>query len=240
MVDMLIPLFGLSVYSLSVRRISLKNFSRAHQRAFFVTIAVIPIFLIVIGTSSIILWTLIGCLSLILRALPNILSKFRRTLSLEESIQLLDRLILSMRSGFSLRSSLKEASRDGAKETRRAAQDLFERLENGGVIGPRDVLTGEILRELRRIEARATRSIEAVQSLRSALRIRADFRRKSGQITLQIRLQAALAVTLYLPLLFIQWRSGHLFAARTLLSMFLFAGAQIWIQMVFRRFEWKV
>ncbi|MBX2988199.1 MAG: type II secretion system F family protein [Bdellovibrionaceae bacterium] len=153
---------------------------------------------------------------------------------------MLDRAILSMKSGRSLRISLREAARESPPFLSRLLHNIIDRLEHGAASGKSSGLAAEIARELRRAELRGGRMLESMESFRRDLRLRADFRHKSGQLTLQTRAQAILALLLYLPLLGIQIRSGHLLAARTLVSVALFFGAQLCIHLTARSFKWKV
>ena len=240
--QILVPMLGSLLLMMSVRRMSvIKALSERGHRAFFVTAGFFPLIALAINTSPLVLWCLIGCLVMFLRGLDTFFRRLSPDFSLENALELLDQVILSMKSGRSLRNSLQEATRTFSKhEMSRVLQELVARLEHGGDFSESSPIAREFLREIRLIEAKGTKMIAAFESFRSLVRTRFIFRRRSGQVTLQTRVQAGVSCLLFAPLLFFQARSGTFFSARTAISVALFVTAQVWIHFLSRRHTWKV
>lgn len=238
----LFPVLGGLLLMLSAHRIFNEQVTCAKKRrALFVTAAIFPILMTWLGLPSFVLWVLIGTLFLILRGSHHFFYRFPSDLSLENALQLLDQVILSMKSGRSFRTAIKESMRAFSRQKMsRVLQEIIERMEHGGRLGTAQPIAREILDEFLAIEASGARMIASLENLRSSFRMKFIFRRRSGQVSLQSRLQAAISSLLYMPLLFFHVRSGHLFELRTLISIMLFVFAQAWIHMLARRFRWTV
>ncbi|HRO66435.1 MAG TPA: hypothetical protein PL182_02600 [Pseudobdellovibrionaceae bacterium] len=242
MAQILVPMLGSLLLMMSVRRMSVaKALSERKHRAFFVTAGFFPLVALAINTSPLVLWCLIGSLVLFLRALDTFFRRFSTDFTLENALELLDQVILSMKSGRSLRNSLQDAVRTFSKhEMSRVLQELVARMEHGGDFSKSQPIAREILREIRLIDAKGTKMIAAFESFRSLVRTRFIFRRRSGQVTLQTRVQAGVSCLLFAPLLFFQLRSGNFSDVRTVISVILFVVAQVWIHFLSRRHAWKV
>lgn len=241
-IQLFVPVFGLLVVGLSARRTAMIRELSAAQRAPLIGLVVISLGGLQVYSAPLwASWVLISLTAFLLKVVPLFLDRRNRDFSLENALFVLDHMILSMKGGRSLRWSLKHANQSVAEpKMSQLLHRLGERLEHSAGAENSGGLFSEILKELRELEARGRRSIESLESFRAELRTRADFRRRSGQLTLQTRLQAGLAAILYLPLVFIQWRAGNLWCPRTLISLGLFAAAQVIIQMTYRSFRWSV
>ncbi|MBX3033724.1 MAG: type II secretion system F family protein [Bdellovibrionaceae bacterium] len=242
MAQIVVPMLGSLLLMMSVQRMSvMKALSEHKHRAFFVTAGFFPLIALAINTSPLVLWCLIGSLLVFLRVLDAFFRRFSPDFSLENALELLDQVILSMKSGRSLRNSLQDAVRTFCRhEMSRVLQELVARLEHGGDFSKSQPLAREFLREIRLIEAKGTKMIAAFESFRSLVRTRFIFRRRSGQVTLQTRVQAGVSCLLFAPLLLFHLRSGKFLDARTLISVVLFVIAQLWIHFLSRRYTWKV
>lgn len=238
----LVPIVGLFLLFTSARRTtSLKILSSRGKMAVIALIFLSMTFFAWKKMPITTLWVLIALFATILKGISLFESRRGRDLTMEQALSALDHLLLSVKSGRSLRSALRELSEgDLAENSGRLWKSFAERFEHGGGFDSSQPLSSEILTELRQTEKRGTRATESLESLRSHLRLRLDFRRRSGQLTLQTRLQAVLASFLYLPLLGWQFHDGNFFRQRTLVSFALFLTSQIWIHWLSRRFQWKV
>lgn len=241
-IDALVPIVGLFLIFTSAKRTTLiKNLSRSTKCVFIALIFLLMTFFAWKKMPITMLWLGIAAFAAILNAISAFESRRGRDLTMEEALSALDRVLLSVKSGRSLRSALREISEEkGPPATVKLWKSFRERFEHGGGFDSSQLLSGEILAELRLTEKRGTRATESLESLRSNLRLRLEFRRRSGQLTLQTRLQAFLASFLYLPLLCWQFFEGNFFRQRTLISFSLFLVSQIWIHWLSKRFQWKV
>lgn len=237
----LVPMLGTLLLVMSVRRTSqLRALLMTKQRAFFVTVGFLAIILIALDVSPIILGCLIGVLAASLRVLEMFLRSFAQDFSLEEALSVLDEVILGMKGGSSLKISLKEAARSSrSSKMSRLLHGTLERLEHGSDFSLSQPVARRFLNEIRRIHIDGVGTITAMEFVRSQLKKQVHFRRRSGQITLQTRLQALISACLYLPLFVFQILTGNLLEMRTILSLFLFLSAQIWIFQISRSFRWK-
>jgi len=81
-----------------------------------------------------------------------------------------------------------------------------------------------------------------VKALRRQLKLMEDFRRRSGQVTEQMKMQALIVTALYLGLLFFVIKQfgfkNH--QSLILISGFIFLIGLLWIFLIGRRMKWKV
>lgn len=169
------------------------------------------------------LLVLIGAIHFGLRFGREISLRWRRN-SLQQSIPLrLEKAVLCMIAGQSFKFSLREAAID----------EKF--LTESGV-------GAELSRDLAEIERKPTKMTEQLRSLRDFWRTRQDFRRRTGQVLLQARTQAAVSAALFVPLCawnLVESPLDKIFGRLCLASAFFVAG-QIWIFQMGKRVRWKV
>ncbi len=236
-VAILVPAFGIPLVLMSGERIFLR-----HSLFHFLLVAIVVMTICWrFQGSPILSWTLIGFISLLLKYghalfVTSVERKLREDLPL-----ILDRTILSMKSGLSMRRAFRETARELSPKVSQRVLEIADRLE---LSGSEDGLRGvsqEILIGFRRVEGAASKSIDRIESWRHNIRLRSEFRRKSSQATLQIRAQAVLTIALFVPAFVWNGLSGGQFVtARSLLALGMFALAQTWIHWLSGRFRWKI
>lgn len=182
-----------------------------------------PLVAMIFRHHSLHLTVLIGTFHFGLSFAREISRRWRRN-SLQQSIPLrLEKAVLCMIAGQSFKISLREAAID----------EKF--LAESGV-------GGELARDLAEIERKPTKMAEQLRSLRDFWRTRQDFRRRTGQVLLQARTQAAVSIALFVPLCawnLIESPLEKIFGRLCLASAFFVAG-QIWIFKMGERVRWKV
>lgn len=159
-------------------------------------------------------------------------------------INYLDRMLARIRTGKTLRTALKmlEEEEEGffrAKLAQIRSYVVF--LQHTEMKNQRGVLV-EIVHELRAIDQQQHQSLTRLKNLRRKLSVEFEFRRRSGQVLYQIRLQAWILTGLYLALLvFVLIRDGtNLDLEWVVLSLFLFGMGLIWLSRMGRGVKWKV
>lgn len=229
----LIPMLGLPILLVSGRRIFAE---RPFTREISVAIVVLGA---VLSRNSLLTWCLIGALALILRGASRFFHRHAEIALLEALPSFLDRAILSMKAGRPLKTALRESARELSPSLARRWHEISDRLEFSGSDDGLSPTEREFLRALR--SAGGAKVIDRLEAWRHSARLREEFRRKSGQITLQARAQAALAAFLFVPVFF--W---NVFGVerpsfrRCALAVSLFALAQVWIHVASRRWKWTV
>lgn len=228
---------------------TLESFSR--EFAFSQHLArVLPLFSLVvvsivaaISASATICWLFIGILLITLKFFPEIfrfflLQKLRRAL-----IPLLDGVILGLQTGKSFRISLQQAIENQQGWIRHQFQEVFDSLSmSENVIGAKAALIKDFQLEVLQIDRANVRCLEQVRALRRRYKMHEEFRRRSGQLTQQIKMQAIIVTALFLALLiFVIAQFGfreHRFLIFT--STTIFFGGLLWIFFMGRRMKWKV
>jgi len=178
--------------------------------------------------------------------LPIIHRLQQNSIFFEDRIDVIDAIILEMRSGKGFRGALQSAARQNTARNLRLLRwlkDFNVAIENG-----RDPWRLEqkgplhfMARELAAIDRNSHKSLSRLLIWRNNLRQELYFRRRSGQILLQIRLQAALAVLIYGGILAFSWNSvisGKHFGL-TFASLALFAAGLAVIFTCGRRIRWN-
>ncbi|WII72733.1 hypothetical protein QJS83_02470 [Bdellovibrio sp. 22V] len=189
------------------------------------------------------LWLFIGILLITLKFFPQILRFFLLRRLRSALIPLLDCVILGLQTGKSFRSSLHAAIDMQSGWQRLQLVELFESLHvTQKEIAVESALLKDFREELIEIDRSQNRCVEQVRALRRELKMHEDFRRRSGQVTQQIKMQAIIVTALYLALFsFVIVQFGFV-AHRFLIlfSFFVFSAGLIWIFSVGRRLQWKV
>lgn len=218
-------------------------FSQQLIRFFSRSNLVVICFFTAMGTSSTMLWLFIGILLITLKFFPDILRFFLLRRLRSALIPMLDCVIMGLQSGKSFRLSLHSAIEIQSGWVRLQLMELFESLpvaEN--VIAVKSALLRDLQGELVEIDRSQVRCLEQVRALRRHLKMQEDFRRRSGQVTQQIKMQAIIVTALYLGLLsFVIAQFGlrdHQFLI--LASAVTFFAGILWVFSLGRRIKWKV
>ncbi|MBV2167206.1 MAG: hypothetical protein KUL82_00755 [Bdellovibrio sp.] len=218
-------------------------FSQHWVRAFSISNLVVICFFTASSGSSITLWLFIGILLITLKFFPTILRFFLIKRLRGALVPLLDCVILGVQSGKSFRISLHEAIEIQSGWVRRQLLELFESLSmSENVIAMKSALLKDFQQEIMEIDRSQSRCLEQVRALRRTLKMQENFRRRSGQVTQQIKMQAIIVTALFLGLLsFVIMQFGfksHQYLI--FLSFIFFFAGLVWIFSVGRRIKWKV
>ncbi|MEN0058055.1 MAG: hypothetical protein AAGB31_04420 [Bdellovibrio sp.] len=158
-------------------------------------------------------------------------------------IPLFDCLILNLQAGHSFRSSFRMAIDIQSGWVRLQLLELYESmLMSKNVIATKSALMKDLQVELMEVDQSSARCLEQIRTLRRGLKMQEDFRRRSGQITQQIKMQAIIVTALYVALLiFVIMQFGYRrYHSLILMSFLIFVAGLIWIFAVGRRMKWKV
>lgn len=162
----------------------------------------------------------------------------------EQWIFYLERLLLRMRGGVSIRAAIEklESEEEGffrAKLAQIRAAVVFSQHGEGRSIDPQLAV---VVEELRQATQQPHQSIRRITNLRRKLAVEVGFRRKSGQATFQMRIQAGILAGLYLAMLcFVVFRDRTQIETTWLLgSLALFAVGTLWLLRIGKRIKWKV
>lgn len=245
----MVLLFSISMLGhLFVSR-TLETFSR--EFAFSQHLArVLPLFSLVvvsllaaISASSTICWLFIGILLITLKFFPEIFRFFLMQKLRKSLIPLLDSVILGLQTGKSFRFSLQQAIENQQGWIRHQLQEVFDSLSmSENVIAAKSALIKDFQSEILQIDRSNVRCLEQVRALRRRYKMQEEFRRRSGQITQQIKMQAIIVTALFLALLIFVIAQFGFHAHRFLIfsSTMIFFGGLLWIFFMGRRMKWKV
>lgn len=215
---------------------------RVIRSLMILNLAVIAFFA-AISPSPTSLWLFIGILLITLKLFPEIFRIFLLRRLLGALIPLLDSVILGLQSGKSFRFSLNTAIENQRGWMRNQMREIYNSITTSEVhIATKSALLKDLQQELMEIDRSQNRCLDQVKALRRHLKLQENFRRRSGQVTQQIKMQAIIVTALYFALLgfvFVQFGfMEHRFLI--LSSAFLFISGLFIIFSVGRRMKWKV
>lgn len=169
------------------------------------------------------------------------LAELAQRLSSEELLQIVDAVILKMKSGNAFRSAVAKAQRS---LSRRQCQwlELVLSCDNHRINQHPANLTTLAYREMSRALTEPHLAKQILENLRRDGRILHEFRRRSGQILLQTRVQAIVLSVMYcLVLLFVlNTNKFEQIAPLLAVSLGLFSLGVVVLMRVGRRYKWKV
>lgn len=218
------------------------GFSNHHARIFLVLAAVMIVFFVLLSRQPIQLWLFFGTILLLLSLLPYFFSRYQEKLIQSQTLRILDHLILNVQSGQSLRVSLDMLARQESSLLRVSLENLSHAIiyETSAANLQSEALKN-IFSELSRIERSQSKCADQLRAWRKNLKTMDDFRRRSGQVTLQIRMQAAISAVLYVALLlFVVTQFGFKpHRGLILMSGALFFGGVVTVFVIGRKMKWK-
>ncbi|WP_373998549.1 hypothetical protein [Bdellovibrio bacteriovorus] len=189
------------------------------------------------------LWLFIGILLITLKFFPRILRFFLMKRMRSALIPLLDAVILGLQTGKSFRSSLYAAIENQSGWMRHQLMELYQSLAmSENVIAMKSALLQDFRDEILEIDRSQSRCIDQVKALRRELKMHEDFRRRSGQVSQQLKMQAIIVTALYVALLFfvIMQFGFKEHGKLILMSSLIFLSGLIWVFAMGRRLKWKV
>lgn len=223
-----------------------REFSLSHQlirTISLINFCVIIVFSIIIAPAHSTLWLFIGILLITLKFFPHIFRFFLIARLRSALIPFLDCVILNLQAGKSFRFSLQLSIEMQSGWVRHQLAEVCESLHmSKNVIALKSNLLKGFRDELVEIDQSQVRCVEQVRALRRSLKMQEDFRRRSGQVTQQIKMQAIIVTVLFVLLLvFVIMQFG--FTPHRLwifLSSFVFFVGLVWIFFMGRRIKWTV
>lgn len=218
-------------------------FSPLLLRKLIVINLILITFFVMISDSTTSLWLFIGILLITLKFFPALLRFFLLRRLQNALIPLLDMVLLGLQSGKSFRAALRFAVENQRGWMRHQFMEIYESLmlaEN--VIVMKSALLEDLRRELAEIDRSKNRTIDQLRALRREIKMLQNFRRRSGQVSQQIKMQAIIVTVLFLSLnLFVIRQFGFAENKNLILgSSLVFGiglGAIFWMG---RSFKWKV
>lgn len=176
--------------------------------------------------------------------LVELLKSLREKKIAQERIPILDFLISNMRSGSSLRKSLLEYSNNGKSTVGEALKEFITCLQfkkSWKTLFSKSELDF-FFEEISVIDGITHRQVDRLKILRQRLKTERNFRRKSSQATIQIRMQAWVMSFMYVGMLtyicleFGFWAHSKLI----LVSSSLFLVGLILVLNIGRKYSWKI
>ncbi len=164
-----------------------------------------------------------------------------KTFSDEDLLVTIDYLILKMKMGSGLKSSLRELAQKSTSNVHQlVANELLKTIESSDSVSKNSANKGIYFRELAKIESEKVQSIERMTSMRRNLKIEILFRQKSRQVSSPAKIQSFLMSILYLGLLIYQIQQKT--QAPSYLFVFsggLFGAGILGLNWIGRRQKWK-
>ena len=244
MFPFLICFFG---YIIKIRLISALfsrfNFEKNIQTKTFFVILILDLIIQAFISSGGILWCYQITSVITLLFIPSCLESLLESQLQRIVVPFLDHTILSVQTGISLRNSVKESANrfDGWKkyELLKACSSLILSSEE---INLKSGVLRHLFDEIGWIDRGRNTTLEQLKSLRWHFKVQEDFRRRSGQISQQTRIQAVIMTILYLSLLIF---NGFEFGFKEQIGLMLFSGTLfiaglILVFTIGRRLKWKV
>ncbi|WP_413289385.1 hypothetical protein [Bdellovibrio sp. HCB337] len=218
------------------------GFLNLHARIFLVLAALMIFFFATKGPHPTHLWVFFGTVFILLKLLPYFFSRYQEKLIHAHTLRVLDHLILGVQSGQSLRASLMMLASQESSLLRVSWENLTHAIcfENSSA-GLKSPALKNLFEELHRIERSQSKCGEQMRSLRKNLKTLEDFRRRSGQVSLQIRMQAAISALLYVGLLLFMLTQFGFYQHRTIIiiSGTLFFVGMVTVFVIGRRIQWN-
>ncbi len=163
-----------------------------------------------------------------------------------EFLAFLDRVVLQMKGGASLRRACEQSVSHGDADVQHQLEIVVqsiglppERQRESLGLAPSLV---EHMLDIAQIAQQSHQVLRRVEVLRYRLRVEHDFRRRSGEAAVQVRIQCFITAGLYLALLafVLMTQSVQEIGLLLLISCALFGVGVTWILLMGRRYRWKV
>lgn len=217
------------------------GFPNLHARLFSILTALMISIFIIRASHPADLWFLFGTILILLRLLPHFFSYYQEKLIQRHTIRVLDQLILGVQSGQSLRASLGSLSQQESILLRVSLENMVHAIvfeESSKNL--RSPALRALFEDLKQIEKSQAKCADQLRALRRNLKIMEDFRRRSGQVSLQIRMQAGISAALFVGLLLFTVLQFGFFQYRSLIltSITLFFAGLVTVFVIGRRMRW--
>jgi hypothetical protein len=218
------------------------GFSNQHPRVFIlITTAMLALFTLRSSYPAE-LWVCFGIILIFIKLSPYLFSQFLEKQIGKHTLRIIDQLVLGVQSGHSLRSSLHSLAAAEASLLRVSLQNLVHAIvvENSSA-GLKSPQLMTLFDELSRIERSQSKCAEQLKAFRRHLKTLEDFRRRSGQVSLQIRMQALVSAALFAGLLLFMITQFGFSAYRGLIltSTALFLTGLVTVFVIGKRAKWN-
>ncbi|MFZ4403118.1 MAG: hypothetical protein ACOYOK_03370 [Pseudobdellovibrionaceae bacterium] len=225
---------------------SMKNISLAKNKAqIFVKINVVLALMDAISFFISIQWGFFFLFIQVIfyKSMPWLLNRYLESKLASIRIDLLDQILLSLQSGKDFKFSVREAIDFQPQGLRLLLNDIYIEIflnEKSNMEVKNRIQSFFV--ELKEIAYLQTKVAENIRHYRSQLRLQEKFRHKSGQITLQARIQAGLMAMLYFSLLIfvINYFEWHQHKKIIVGSFICFVVGQTLILNIGRSYKWKM
>lgn len=223
----------------SLKKIGFFNYQK---HIFLSLVVVMLIFFMFLSPHPIWLWFSIGIIFLIIKIAPHLFFRYLETLIQRQTLRILDHMVLGVQSGHSLRVSLAALATQESSLLRIPLENLYHAIAFDSAVEDLGSATlARLFEDLMRIEKSQSKCADQLRSLRKRVKTIEDFRRRSGQVAMQIRMQAAISALLYIGLMaFMISQFGFLaYRALILLSGVLFLSGLVTVFVIGRRVRWN-
>ncbi len=241
----LILLFGFITAHRILREVVGQNILTKKQMTNFGTTYVVAIIIFSFFiTHIIVLWVLAFSPHLLFSLFIAILKKYRRKKFEERFEEILSLIILKMKSGKAFRNSFSDVISESPRTIQRILIDIRDVVVFSQQNNPERIshFVQSIIGEFVEADLVPHAALKRLMSFRSRLRIQSDFRRKSGQVMQQIRIQSLILSGIYFALLvFVIGRFGFIENRRMIIISFLLFGTGL--SLIFykgSKIKWKI
>lgn len=243
MYELVVSMFG---FVIIFRILSLlEKFEVINQKkmiSYFVILQIPLYFFIFFKELLLCTWIYIGIFLTSLIFFNKILEVFAKKTFQQRSIQVIDELILLMKTGKSAQASLKisyQRLTSWEKSVFKPFLFCFEE-ENQSV---ESILKEHLFyfEELKLILRSTSKVIDQLQSFRDGLKVQRNLRHRSVQVTKQIRAQAIVSILIYITFFILSWMNFDLSKQFGLisLSLILFLTGQFLVFFIGGKIKWK-
>ena len=189
------------------------------------------------------LWFFIGIIWISLNVLPHFLRIYLMKGLKKQLIPLLDQVILGLQVGFSFRHALLHAIEGQSSWYRHQFLEIYTAMIiiEGEKVAARTKFFDILMLEFKEIDRSSTKVVDQVRTFRRQAKVEEDFRRRSGQILQQVRMQAIIVTSMYVGLLVFVCLNFGFFKNLHLIifTALLFIAGLFWIFSVGRNMKWK-
>lgn len=246
----MIIIFALSVlgYSLVARIFQHLSDQFGFSKQFSITALLTLLILHVVGLVFLhqrpfVLWLFIGIIWISLNISPYFLRIHLMKSLKKQLIPLLDQVILGLQVGLSFRRALLHAIDGQSSWYRHQFLEIYNAMivVDGIKTAARAKFLDVLMTEFIEIDRSSTKVVDQVRAFRRQVKTEEDFRRRSGQILEQVRMQAIIVTSMYVGLLvFVSLNFGFYKNLNLILfTASLFVGGLYWIFSVGRKMKWK-
>jgi hypothetical protein len=127
---------------------------------------------------------------------------FRERKFRQDFVDFIDRVILQVRSGQSFRNSLEVSNTKTADSSRFKLEKIIEAVHFSQKVDTANDFVREIFEELSSVQRFPHKTLDRLCAYRRKIKIEDDFRRRSGRIVRQVRIQITFLLIMYAAVLF--------------------------------------